>query len=126
MQRKTSQRTAIEQVFLDEDRPLSIGEILRLGRTRGESLTQATVYRNLKLLADSGWLRQINHPTMGPLYERTGKAHHHHFHCRDCNRVFELPGCSLNHEDAAPEGFIVEDHDIFLFGVCPSCAACTG
>lgn len=126
MQRKTSQRTAIEQVFLDEDRPLSIGEILRLGRTRVESLNQATVYRNLKLLADSGWLRQINHPTMGPLYERTGKAHHHHFHCRDCNRVFELPGCSLNHEDAAPEGFIVEDHDIFLFGVCPSCAACTG
>lgn len=126
MQRKTSQRTAIEQVFLNEDRPLAIGEILRLGRTLVESLNQATVYRNLKLLVDGGWLRQINHPTMGPLYERSGKAHHHHFHCRDCNRVFELPGCPLNQEDAAPDGFIVEDHDIFLSGVCPSCAACTG
>ncbi|WP_319587092.1 transcriptional repressor [uncultured Desulfobulbus sp.] len=123
MQRKTTQRTAIEQVFLSEDRALGIEEILRLGRTLVESLNQATVYRNLKLLIDKGWLKQINHPAMGTLYECTGKGHHHHFHCHGCNRVFELPGCSLNQETAAPEGFIVEDHEIFLFGVCPSCAA---
>lgn len=122
MQRKTSQRTAIEQVFLDEDRPLGIDEILRRGRVQVESLNQATVYRNLKLLLDQGWLKQINHPAMGTLYERTGKAHHHHFHCRGCNRVFELPGCSLDQEAAAPEGFVVEDHEIFLFGTCPACA----
>ena len=124
MQRKTTQRTAIEQVFLNEDRPLGIEDILRLGRTQVESLNQATVYRTLKLLIDKGWLKQVNHPTMGMLYERSGKGHHHHFHCRDCNRVLELPGCSLRQETAAPEGFIVEDHTIFLFGVCSSCAAC--
>lgn len=124
MQRKTTQRTAIEQIFLDEDRPLGIDEILRLGRAKVESLNQATVYRNLKLLSGKGWLTQINHPAMGTLYERTGKAHHHHFHCRDCNRVFELPGCSLNQETSAPEGFKVEDHEIYLFGLCPSCASC--
>jgi Fur family ferric uptake transcriptional regulator len=27
----------------------------------------------------------------------------------------------LKEEDAAPDGFVVEDHEIFLFGVCPSC-----
>lgn len=123
MQRKTTQRTAIEQVFDREDGPLGIDEILRLGRSQVESLNQATVYRNLKLLLDKGWLAQINHPAMGVLYERAGKGHHHHFHCRDCNRVFELPGCTLNQQAAAPEGFVVEDHEIFLFGVCPSCAA---
>lgn len=124
MQRKTTQRAAIEQVFRDEDRPLGIDEILRLGRVQVESLNQATVYRNLKLLLDQGWLNQINHPTLGVLYECSGKAHHHHFHCHGCNRVFELPGCSLNQETAAPAGFIVEAHEIFLFGICPSCAAC--
>jgi len=124
MQRKTTQRTAIEQVFLNEERPLGIDEILRLGRTQVESLNQATVYRNLKLLVGKGWLYQINHPAIGTLYERTGKGHHHHFHCRDCNRVFELPGCSLNQEASAPKGFKVEDHEIFLFGLCPSCASC--
>jgi Fur family ferric uptake transcriptional regulator len=126
MQRKTSQRAAIEEVFRVADRPLGIEEILRQGRTRVESLNQATVYRNLKLLVEQGWLKPFSHPAMGTLYERTGKGHHHHFHCHDCNRVFELPGCTLNQQTAAPQGFIVEEHDVFLFGVCPSCAACAG
>ena len=78
MQRKTSQRSAIEQVFLEEDRPLGIDEILQQARARVASLNLATVYRNLKLLIDKGWLSQISHPTMGTLYERSGKGHHHH------------------------------------------------
>ena len=122
MQRKTSQRSAIEQVFLEEDRPLGIDEILQQARARVASLNLATVYRNLKLLIDKGWLSQISHPTMGTLYERSGKGHHHHFYCRGCNRVYELPGCSFNHNEAAPEGFVVEDHSIFISGMCPSCA----
>lgn len=122
MQRKTSQRTAIEQVFLSEDRPLGIDEILQHARAQVASLNLATVYRNLKLLLDKGWLTQISHPTLGTLYERSGKGHHHHFYCRGCNRVYELPGCSLNHSAAAPEGFVVEEHAIFLSGICPSCA----
>ena len=80
MKRKTSQRAAIEQVFCERDRPLGIEEILESGRLLVESLNQATVYRNLKLLLENGWLRQVYHPSLGTLYERTGKGHHHHFH----------------------------------------------
>ncbi len=50
MKRKTSQRAAIEQVFCQLDRPLGIEEILETGRMAVESLNQATVYRNVKLL----------------------------------------------------------------------------
>lgn len=123
MKRKTSQRSAIEQVIHEEDRPLGIEEILARGRLRVESLNQATVYRTLKLLVEQGAVKPVSHPLLGTLYERAGKGHHHHFHCRGCNRVYELPGCALNELDAAPEGFIVEGHEIFLFGTCPACAA---
>jgi len=123
MKRNTSQRAAIERVFQSTDRPLGIEEILGAGRDMVASLNQATVYRNLKRLVEQGRLRQINHPTLGSLYERTGTGHHHHFHCRGCDRVFELPGCALNQRDAAPAGFVTEDHEIFLYGLCPSCAA---
>ena len=122
MKRKTCQRAAIEQVFRQQGRPLRVEEILRHGRAIVESLNQATVYRNLKILVQKGWLKQINLPSLGSLYERTGKGHHHHFHCHACNRVFELPGCALNEEEAVPEGFVMENHEIFLYGVCPSCA----
>lgn len=101
---------------------MAVAEILKLAQALVESLNQATVYRNLKLLVESQWLKQINHPVLGTLYERTGTGHHHHFHCRICDRVFELPGCALNEKGAAPAGFVTEDHDIFLFGVCASCA----
>ena len=121
MKRNTTQRMAIEQVFRQNDRPLGVDEVLTKGRMIVKSLNQATVYRNLKLLVDDGWLKRITHPTLGTLYEQTGKGHHHHFHCRGCNRAFELPGCALKEDEVAPDGFFVEDHDIFLYGICPSC-----
>ncbi|MFZ1955978.1 MAG: transcriptional repressor [Desulfobacterales bacterium] len=89
-------------------------------------MNQSTVYRNLKLLVEKGWLRKINHPARGPPYERTDKDHHHHFHCRSCNKVYELPGCALNENESTPEGFMTEKHEIFLFGVCTTCRTADG
>lgn len=122
MKRKTVQREAIEKVLREHQRPLGVDEILAYGRKIVPSLNQATVYRNLKLLLDSGWLDKITHPLLGALYEQRSRIHHHHFFCRSCNRAFDLPGCALDMKHAAPDGFIVEDHDIFLFGICPSCS----
>ena len=125
LRRNTSQRIAIEKVFREHERPLGVDEVLTYGRKQVNSLNKATVYRNLKILIDDGCLKRISHPFLGTLYERTGKGHHHHFHCRKCNRAFELPGCALKEDETAPKGFIVEDHEIYLFGVCPSCAKLT-
>jgi Fur family transcriptional regulator, ferric uptake regulator len=123
IRRKTSQKNAIREVFQENDRPLAIEEILSAGRRKIESLDPSTVYRNLKLLVEQGWLSKISHPALGTLYEKSGKAHHHHFHCRFCNRVFELPGCALNEEKLTPPGFVTEGHEVFLFGACASCEA---
>lgn len=122
MQRRTSQREAIEAVFSAMNRPLGIEEILSHGRAMVATLNQATVYRNLKVLVEKGWLTQINHPTLGTLYERSGKEHHHHFYCHACKRVYELPGCPLAKGNIAPRGFVVEHHEVFLSGTCPGCA----
>jgi Fur family ferric uptake transcriptional regulator len=122
MQRKTSQREAIQEVFIEKNRPLGIEDILTHGRAIVASLNQATVYRNLKILVENGWLTQFNHPTLGSLYERTGKEHHHHFYCHVCKQVYELPGCPLAKGDIAPKGFVIEDHEVFLSGICPDCA----
>jgi Fur family ferric uptake transcriptional regulator len=121
MKRNTAQRGAIEQVFNRHKRPLGVDEVLAYGRELVASLNQATVYRNLKNLVDGGWLVRISHPSLGTLYERSGKEHHHYFHCRACNRAYELPGCALRQEGAAPDGFVVEDHEVFLSGVCAAC-----
>ncbi len=121
MKRKTTQRAAIEAVFRQHDGPVSVDDILADGRVMVDSLNQSTVYRNLKLMLQRGRIKQISHPSLGTLYERTGKGHHHHFHCRGCNRIYELPGCALKENEVAPDGFVMEDHEVFLFGLCPIC-----
>jgi len=109
-------------VFTEHDRPLSIQEVLELGRMEVESLNQATVYRNLNQMVEEEQLIRVVHPEAGALYELSGKGHHHFFHCRCCQRSFDLPGCMLKEQPHTPEGFVVEKHEIFLNGVCPSCA----
>jgi Fur family transcriptional regulator, ferric uptake regulator len=119
--RKTQQRDAIRQVFLQHTRPLRITEVIAYGRESAPTLDQATVYRNLKRLVAEGWLLRLTHPDLGTLYERAGKDHHHHFHCRKCDQVLELPGCGLKDGRLAPRGFVVQDHEVFLSGVCADC-----
>ncbi len=122
VKRQTVQRKTIEGIFRESISPLGVEEILVLGQKQVSTLNRATVYRNLKLLLRDGLIQKIVHPKLGILYERTGKAHHHYFQCRSCNQAFELPGCVINARAGIPEGFVVEDHEVFLFGICPSCS----
>lgn len=121
MKRNTSQRNAIQEAFRNIDRPLGIDEILQVGRRSVGSLNQATVYRNLKILVDNGWLKKIHTPERGALYERSDKAHHHHFHCRSCERIYVINGCAFNEKKSTPPGFITEGHEVYLYGICSSC-----
>lgn len=121
MKRNTSQREAIKAVFEQERRALCIEEVLSGGQHLVKSLNQATVYRNLKLLVDEGWLKKWHHPIKGSMYEPTGLAHHHHFHCRICKHIYEIEGCLLDPSAKAPAGFLTEAHDVFLYGVCSTC-----
>ena len=121
MKRKTNQRSAIQEVFEKIDRPLAISEILQAGREAVQSLNEATVYRNLKILVEKGWLKKINSPELGTLYERAGKEHHHHFQCRACDRLFEISGCAFNEDSSTPPGFVTESHEVYLFGICSNC-----
>ena len=124
--RETRQRGAIRQVFCKIHRPLSAGEVLEHAQSYVPSLNQATVYRTLKMLSDDGWLTQVPHVDAGVLYERSGKDHHHHFYCRDCNRLFELAGCALPDGGQAPPGFVIEGHELFVNGLCQECAESAG
>lgn len=122
MKKVTSQRRAIMRVFRENDRPLRVEEILDEGRKAMPTLSPATVYRNLKTLVGEEWLVKVHHPELGTLYERQGKGHHHFFHCRVCNRIQDLPGCVLAEDCPRAPGFLVEGHEVYLYGVCGDCA----
>lgn len=122
MVRKTAQREAIHKAIAETANPLQVSDILERAQRHMPSINQATVYRNVKRLVEEGWLRRVDHPSLGTLYERAGKPHHHHFHCLVCNRLIELPGCAVDQAEDLPPGFSVEGHELFLFGTCAECS----
>jgi Fur family ferric uptake transcriptional regulator len=123
MERKTSQRSALLKAIEQAGRPLSPQEALELATPHARGLGIATVYRNLKALADKGVLTPVCLPGEATArYELRGKAHHHHFHCRLCHQVSEVEGCPGNIEPLVPNGFQLEDHEVVLYGLCAKCA----
>jgi Fur family transcriptional regulator, ferric uptake regulator len=120
-QRNTRQRAAIRRAFEDADRPLSPQQALEAAQTETPGLGIATVYRNIKSLIEDGWLAPVDLPGAATVYERSGKAHHHHFHCDQCSRVFELAGCVPQINRLAGRRFSVRRHELVLYGTCAEC-----
>ena len=120
--RTTRQKEAIKAVIRDLDRPLLPDEIHRLALKSVPTVGIATVYRSLKTLMDDGLVRCVEIPGQPPRYEGTEKGHHHHFHCRACQSVFDLQKCVEGLKKLAPPGFRVTDHEIILYGLCRNCS----
>jgi Fur family ferric uptake transcriptional regulator len=123
MQRQTRQRDTIRAVLAGAGRPLGPHELLAAARADLPGLGIATVYRTIKALLAEGWLRAVELPGAAPRYEVAGKRHHHHFHCRGCDGVFEVEACPAGIRGLLPGGFRLEEHEIILYGLCAGCGA---
>lgn len=121
MERSTRQRSAIRDAIAAAQRPLLPQEVLDAAQAQVPGLGIATVYRNLKQLVEDGELQPVELPGENMRYEPVGHAHHHHFQCTTCERVFDVHACPGNLARLAPEGFTVETHELTLYGRCREC-----
>ncbi len=121
--RSTRQREEILRVFFEAKGPLSVSDVLERAGLRVPGLGIATVYRNLKLLQDSGQLKSVILPSGETRFERVGLAHHHHFQCLNCSEVVDLDFCpvQLPVGTTLPGGYAIEGHEITFYGRCPNC-----
>ncbi len=120
--RETKQKQALRDAFLRADRPVSPEEVLNIAREFVPRVSIATVYRNIHSLVSEGKLVAVKLPGVSVRYEMAGKAHHHHFQCDRCAKVYELPGCDFTPPKASlPTGFHVSGHEVILYGTCAAC-----
>jgi Fur family ferric uptake transcriptional regulator len=122
--RQTRQKTAIVAILERARRPLSPAEILDGAKAESASLSLATVYRVVRSLVDDGAIVAVSLPGAPDRYETDACAshHHHHFHCDDCGRLFDVPGCGLRVDSPIPAGFSLKRHEVVLYGSCKECA----
>ncbi|WP_028574584.1 Fur family transcriptional regulator [Desulfonatronovibrio hydrogenovorans] len=121
MKHNTRQRQAIIRCLRQAHGPMNPQEVHQQAGKEVVGLGIATVYRNLKLLAEDGKIRELAFPGEGSRYEIAGLEHHHHFLCRDCDKVFCIQGCPGGLSSMTPEGFSLEGHEIVLYGRCSHC-----
>ena len=126
MERSTRQRSAIRTVIDTAHRPLSPQEILVGAREQVAAVGMATVYRALKSFIDEGSIQVVTLPGENPRYESAGHAHHHHFQCKACSRVFDVHQCPGDLKSLAPAGFVVQHHELTLYGLCADCVSVSG
>lgn len=121
--RKTKQREVILTLFEKMNRPLRLQEIHQLAQKEIPALGIATVYRTLRILQETGFLKVVYVPGSEPCYEKEGQKHHHHFQCRQCGCVFDLEECPVKLDLAKlkHQGFLPEEHELTVFGICPNC-----
>lgn len=123
--KSTRQRDVILDAFLSSDRHLSIEELYLKLRAKHPSIGYATVYRTLKLFAESGIAREIQFGDGQTRYEHVNEGEHHdHLVCTRCGTIIEFENEAiekLQDEVAARHDFLIETHKLELYGICAKC-----
>ena len=121
----TPQRRQILDVFLSEEGHVTSEELYQKVKRDYASIGQATVYRTLKLLADSGLAKAVEFGDGAVRYEILyGQSHHDHLICEECGVNVEVVDPAIERlqiEVANRHGFKLTGHKLYLYGLCPAC-----
>lgn len=121
----TRQRDVILDAFLSSDRHMSIEDLYLKLRVKNPRIGYATVYRTLKLFAESGIAREIQFGDGQTRYEHVAEGEHHdHLVCTRCGAIIEFENETiekLQSDVADSYGFLIETHKLELYGICAKC-----
>jgi Fe2+ or Zn2+ uptake regulation protein len=123
MQRNTVQRQIVLGALKKMNVHPTIDEIYTKIHKEHPSISKTTVYRNLRLLAASGAIRQISLPDGLERYDGRNDQHYH-FLCKNCGSVLDVEMeylVGINDAVTCKYGVMVEEHDVLFSGVCQKC-----
>jgi Fur family ferric uptake transcriptional regulator len=119
------QRELVADAFFAMDGHVSVEELVATVRRADPRVSVATVYRTMKLLADSGLAVPRQFGGGQTRYEPgAGRPHHDHLICTACGEIVEFANErieALQARVARSHGFEVETHKLELYGRCARC-----
>ncbi len=125
-QRVTPQRLAINAVVESLGRRhVTVDEVFALASDRVPGISLPTVYATLDLLEDVGLLRRVATEGGAAVFDTRTDAHHH-VACRRCGAIVDIDATVDSAEllrAAESMGFIPDDTQVVVRGVCAVCAA---
>jgi Fur family transcriptional regulator, ferric uptake regulator len=123
--RMTDQRETILNEFLRKEGHQNAEELTAAVKKKDKTIGQATVYRILKILAESGVAREVRLGDGIVRYEHNiGHEHHDHLTCEGCGKTVEIADErieELQTKLAENHQFILTRHVMNLYGICEKC-----
>ncbi len=104
-----------------KDPHLTAEDIYKRLLSMGEEVGLATVYRVLAQFETAGLVIRHNFEGGRSVFEINHGGHHDHMVCVSCGKVFEFCDSAIEQRQrkvAENAGFIMEDHTLYLYGVC--------
>jgi len=123
MIRKTKQKEAILGVLRGTDSHPTADWIYGEVRKQIPNISLGTVYRNLRLLCQSGEITELDICGSLSRFDARRDAHYH-FRCEGCGRVFDIDepvNKDINDRVARKTGFKVKGHNLEFRGLCRAC-----
>ncbi|OQY19973.1 MAG: transcriptional repressor [Desulfobacteraceae bacterium 4572_35.1] len=121
----TRQRELILEEFLRSPSHLSAEELYLRLRSNNPNIGYATVYRTMKLLAESGIASERHFGDRQTRYEpNISEEHHYHLICNNCGKIIEFEDDKIDAllKSAAKEyNFTLSHQRLELYGLCSDC-----
>lgn len=123
----TGPRLKILNLFENSDqRHMSAEEVYRVLLDDQDDVGLATVYRVLTQFEQAGLLVRHHFESGKAVFELNQGGHHDHLVCVKCGKVDEFYDVEIEkRQDAIAERhhFLIQDHAMYLYGVCADCQA---
>lgn len=125
---KTKHRlTRQRRVVLEEIRKLdthpTASELWLLVRKRLPKISLGTVYRNLEVLSEQGFIIRLDLGCDQRRFDGTVRTHYH-VRCENCGKVCDIalkPLPNIEEEAQKLTNFAVHGHTLEFCGICPEC-----
>ena len=119
--RQTDPKSAVMRIIAGKERHMSAEDVKKNLDQEGESISLATVYRNLNYLCQEGMIRKVTGSDFS--FFDGNAVPHDHIRCVCCGRIADLD--SYNAEDdqriAHSSGFVSVHHTTVYEGICEKC-----
>jgi Fur family ferric uptake transcriptional regulator len=122
----TRQKRAVATLLAETGEFSSAQDLHARLKDAGEKVGLATIYSQLRALADAGEIDSVRGDTGETLYRRCDLvSHHHHLVCRRCGHAVELDAPEVEtwaRRIGGRYGFRHLDHVLEITGICDRCS----
>ncbi len=121
----SERRNRVLATFLATEKHVSALELYNEMKNHGIGIGYSTVYRTLRLLAESGLAREVDLGSGETYFEhQLGHRHHDHLKCLRCGKTIEFfsPKIEkLQNHIAQKNNFHPQTHNLIIYGLCAKC-----